>query len=113
MKRTEPVDMTDLQGNGPVWGIASEDLNATLLSWPPGAEVAEHVNEDRDVLLFITHGSGTATIDGKTHALRPEHILLINKGTQRRVQAGANGLRYLSIHLRRGGLRIEPSSSQT
>lgn len=103
-----PIDLTDLQGNGPVWGIASEDLNATLLSWPPGAEVAEHVNEDRDVLLFITQGSGAATLNGQAHALHPAHILLINKGTQRHVRAGANGLRYLSIHLQRGPLQIEP-----
>ena len=30
---------------GPVWGAASEDLNATILVWPAGEGPAAHVNE--------------------------------------------------------------------
>lgn len=103
-----PVDLSRPVGHGPIWGMASDDLNATLLSWPAGAGVAEHVNKDRDVLLVVTEGSGTAIVDGHAHALTPQHILLINKGARRHIQAGVNGLRYLSIHLRRGPLQIEP-----
>ena len=29
------VDLLRLNGTGPVWGMASSDLNATLLVWPP------------------------------------------------------------------------------
>ena len=29
---------------GPLWGAASDDLNATLLEWPAGKGPAEHVN---------------------------------------------------------------------
>lgn len=31
-----PVDLRRACGIGPLWGLASEDLNATLLSWPAG-----------------------------------------------------------------------------
>ena len=110
---TRPIDLTQPQGDGPVWSIASADLTATLLSWAPGPAIAEHVNEDRDVLLLVIEGHGTATVDEETHALRPQHALLINKGTRRRIQAGASGLRYLSIHLRRGALQIDPASPRT
>lgn len=35
--------------------MASADLNATLLSWPPGHEVPEHVNADLDVLVVVVY----------------------------------------------------------
>src|SRR5206468_2376056 len=28
---------------GPIWGAASDDLNATILLWPPGGGPEEHV----------------------------------------------------------------------
>jgi len=31
-------------GSGPLWGMASHDLNATLLAWGAGEALAEHVN---------------------------------------------------------------------
>jgi hypothetical protein len=34
-------------------------------------------------------------------------MLLIEKGKSRSLRAGDNGVRYLSVHLRRGGLQIE------
>ncbi len=105
---SELVDLNSRHGVGPVWGIASEDLNATLLAWAPGNAIAEHINEHRDVLLVITHGDGTATVAAHTHELTPGHALLIPKGTRRSIQTGAGGLRYLSIHVRRGPLQIEP-----
>ena len=34
-------------------GNRDEDLNATLLQWPPGHVVAEHLNDACDVLLVV------------------------------------------------------------
>jgi quercetin dioxygenase-like cupin family protein len=102
-----PVDLSLQTGEGPLWGLASEDLNATLLFWGPGAGVVEHVNDERDVLLIVIDGAGVATIDGEPHPLRPHDALLIERGTRRQIQAAANGLRYVSIHRRRDGLQIE------
>ena len=94
---------------GPVrlWGMASSDLNATLLVWPPGHELSEHTNIERDVLLIVLEGGGVATVEGHEHALEAGSVLLIEKGKSRSLRAGDSGVRYLSVHLRRGGLQIE------
>ena len=103
-----PVDLLGPEGTGPLWGTASEDLNATLLVWPAGHVVAEHVNAELDVLLVALQGSAAVTVDGREHALRADHALLVPKGAARTIRAGAGGVRYLSVHRRRGPLQIEP-----
>lgn len=89
--------------------MASRDLNATLLVWPAGHEVAEHVNEEVDVLVIVLEGRGTAVIDGRSHAMTAGGAILFACGTRRRIQAGDGGLRYLSVHRRRGPLQIQGS----
>lgn len=101
------VDLAAGEGPGPVWGMASEDLNATLLAWPAGEGVVEHVNHERDVVLVVTEGSGTAWIDGAPFALAAPQAVVIAKGRSRRILAAEGGLRYVSIHLRRPALQIE------
>jgi quercetin dioxygenase-like cupin family protein len=102
-----PVDLMTREGRGPVWGIASADLNATLLVWPAGHEVPEHTNLERDVLLVVVEGDGSAVVDGHIHPLPPGHALLVERGASRTISAGASGIRYLSVHRRRGPLQIE------
>ncbi len=106
------VDLDGPRGHGPVWGISSEDLNATLLSWGSGEGVAAYVNAERDVLLVIAAGTGLIIIDGQKHQLSAQHALLIPKGTRREIRAGINGLRYLSVHLARGPLQIQQLADQ-
>jgi mannose-6-phosphate isomerase-like protein (cupin superfamily) len=101
------VDLLGSSGIGPLWGMASTDLNATLLAWPPGHEVAEHVNGELDVLLVVLDGHGSAIIDGAAHDLAAGSALLIPRGTRRRMTADEPGLRYLSVHRRRGPLEIQ------
>jgi mannose-6-phosphate isomerase-like protein (cupin superfamily) len=101
------VDLLRLNGTGPVWGMASRDLNATALVWPAGHELAEHTNAERDVLLIVLEGSGMATVAGNEHALAAGNALLIEKGEARSLRAGDDGVRYLSVHIRRGALQIE------
>jgi uncharacterized cupin superfamily protein len=101
------VDLLARDGNGPLWGMASEDLNATLLAWPAGHEVVEHVNEALDVLVVVLGGHGTATIDGGRHELAAGSAILIPRGARRAITAGDRGLRYLSVHRRRGPLQIQ------
>ncbi len=59
------VDVAAFEGEGPVWGTASEDLNATLLVWPAGDGTPSHVNDERDVLVVVLAGSATVTIDDR------------------------------------------------
>jgi hypothetical protein len=40
------VDLLGGAGRGPLWGMASGDLNATLLTWPPGHELVEETNSE-------------------------------------------------------------------
>jgi quercetin dioxygenase-like cupin family protein len=100
------VDLLELDGRGPLWGAATDDLNATLLAWGPGERVSEHVNDERDVLLVVVSGGGTLSVDGATTKLRSGHALVIPKGARRSVAAGPAGIRYLTAHRVRGGLTI-------
>jgi quercetin dioxygenase-like cupin family protein len=103
----EPVDLTAGAGPGPVWGMAGNDLNATVLAWPAGHEVIEHVNAELDVFVVVLEGEGVFTIDAEPHALRAGQAILIERGCARSIRAGTGGLRYLSIHRRRGPLQID------
>jgi quercetin dioxygenase-like cupin family protein len=104
-----PVDLAAGTGSGPLWGMASTDLNATLLAWPAGHEIAEHVNAELDVLLVVVAGSVSVTIDDDPpHDLAAPAALLVACGARRAIRAGADGARYLSVHRRRGPLQIAP-----
>ncbi len=91
-------------GPGPQWGMQSEDLNATLLAWPAGRGVAEHRNDERDVLLVVLDGSMLVRVDDDEHPVVSHGLLLLPRGSRRALTAGPEGVRYLSIHLRRDPL---------
>lgn len=91
---------------GPVWGTETEDLNATLLAWPAGEGTPEHVNAERDVVLVVLSGSATVTVDGEARIVGTGDVAAIGKGAARRVTAGPQGVRYVSVHTRRPPLQI-------
>jgi mannose-6-phosphate isomerase-like protein (cupin superfamily) len=97
--------------HGPAWGAASDDLNATLLVWGPGEGPPEHVNEERDVLLVVVAGSVTVEVDVETSEVGLGEALIIAKGRRRKVTAGPNGVRYVSVHRRRPPLQVRPGSA--
>lgn len=101
-----------LEGRGPVWGAESEDLNATLLVWSAGDGPPEHVNDERDVLIFIVDGAATVTVDGQEHELTAAEALIVEKGRRRRLTAAEGGVRYLSVHLRRPPLQIKRTADR-
>ncbi len=92
---------------GPVWGTASEDLNATLLEWPAGSGPAEHVNAERDVLYVVLAGSAVLTVDGAPRELAAGEATIVDKGARRALVAGPAGVRYLTAHVRRGALELK------
>ena len=100
------------EAEGPVWGLASDDLNATLLVWAEGGGPGEHVNDERDVLVFVVEGSATVTIDGEPNELRPGEALIVGKGQRRSISAGTHGVRYLSVHRRRPPLQIRSRAAR-
>jgi quercetin dioxygenase-like cupin family protein len=97
------------ESNGPIWGAESEELNATLLSWRPGAGPQEHINGERDVLVVVLAGSATVSTDGEARELAVGEAVIIAKGRRRRISAGRSGVRYLSVHRRRAPLLISPA----
>ena len=104
--RMEIVDLTALEGRGPAWGTASEELNATLLVWRAGEGQPEHVNEGRDVAVVALAGSGTLSVDGTEHELAAGTLAIVPRGAARSIVAGPDGLRCLTVHRRRGGLEL-------
>ena len=103
------VDLLAGDGRGPLWGAASEELNATLLAWPPGHTVADHVNAERDVLLVVVEGAATVSIDNADHLLRAPAAIIIPRRSSRRVVAGPDGVRYLTSHRLRPGIELRGS----
>jgi quercetin dioxygenase-like cupin family protein len=68
--------------------------------------LVEHTTSELDVLLIVLEGSGVATVDEREHVLVVGSALLVEKGSSRAIRAGADGLRYLSVHRRRGPLQV-------
>lgn len=98
-------------GEGAAWAHAGEQLNATLLSWPAGHEVATHVNDEREVLLLVVDGSGVVRIDEQPHDVHAGCALVIPRGAGRSIHAGPNGLAYVSAHVARGPLQVTRRSA--
>jgi quercetin dioxygenase-like cupin family protein len=102
-------DATTQKDNGPIWGAESEELNATLLSWRAGKGPPEHINGERDVLVVVLVGSATLSTDEDERELAVGEVAIIAKGRRRKIRAGRNGVRYLSVHRRRAPLLISPA----
>jgi mannose-6-phosphate isomerase-like protein (cupin superfamily) len=100
----EIVDLAAIDGHGPAWGTASEELNATLLVWRPGEGQPEHVNAERDVALVVLEGAGLLVVGGENHSLTAGGLAIVPRGARRSIVAGPEGLRCLTVHRRRGGL---------
>ena len=93
-------------------GLASEELNVTPLSWKAGSGPPEHVNEERDVVIVVLDGSVTLSIDGEECELVLGEAAIVAKGRRRKITAGRDGVRYLSIHRRRPPLQIGRAADQ-
>ena len=105
----EVVDlrMVPSGSGGVVWSLThGGDLDANLVRLGPGDGIGAHVNDDVDVLLVVRSGAGDLTIDGRIRAIGPDHVALIARGSERSIEAGADGIAYLSIHRRRSPLGI-------
>jgi quercetin dioxygenase-like cupin family protein len=100
------VDLTAGSGDGPLWGMASEDLNSTLLSWSAGKGTPAHRNDERDVLMVVVDGSALVSVAGEPVEVHAPAALLIPKGVARQITAGEHGVRYLTVHRVRPGLQI-------
>lgn len=101
-------------GPGVVWTLEeSGDLNANLVRFPAGDGVGEHVNDEVDVLVLGVSGAGTVRVEGEEHALAEGTLVVIPRGTSRSTRSEADDFAYLTVHRRRGPVRLgsKPESS--
>ena len=71
------INLTGGHESGPLWGTASEDLNATLIAWDAKRATPEQVNDEPDVLLVGINGTAEVEIDGQRHGFGPARSVLI------------------------------------
>ena len=93
---------------GPIWGAESDELNATILDWPPGDGPGETVAQ-LDVVYVVLAGS--IVLNGTE--LRAGEAEIVPKDVRRSVVAGASGARYLTAHRRRGLLRLSSGRARS
>ncbi|MFD2758073.1 DUF2249 domain-containing protein [Gulosibacter faecalis] len=99
--------------SGSAWRLepAARDLDANVIVLPAGDEIRRHDGPSLDVLLLVLSGSGTLETEGDPVGLRPDALVWLPARSQRRIVAGPEGLRYLSVHQRKPGLSISPAGS--
>jgi quercetin dioxygenase-like cupin family protein len=68
--------------------------------------VAEHVNDERDVLVAVLTGSCTVSVDDDERLLEAGEVAIVEKGRRRAITSGPAGVRYLSVHRRRPPLQL-------
>ena len=83
------------EDDGPVTGlITCREFQQRLLRFEAASE--ERRDDERDEVLYVLHGSGTATIGDEAHTLEPGTGAFVARGTPWRVDS-ADGLKLLSV----------------
>jgi quercetin dioxygenase-like cupin family protein len=112
MREQRSVNLGEVAGSatgreGVVWTLeGSGDLNANLVRFEAGGGVGEHVNDEVDVLIVGVSGSGLVCVDGKEHPVSNGTMVFVPRGARRSTRAVSKSFAYLSVHRRRGPLRI-------
>jgi quercetin dioxygenase-like cupin family protein len=100
-------DLLGADGDGVHWTLEPDgDLNANLVRLGAGHEMAAHTATDVDVLVVVLAGSGHVVIDTSTVPIARNVVAHVPAGSVRSIHAGPDGLAYLTVHRRRGGLAI-------
>lgn len=93
---------------GVIWALQrSDELNVNLVRFGSGGGVGEHANDEVDVLLVGVSGYGLVVVDGDEQRLGPGKLVFIPKGSRRSTRSLSGSFAYLTVHRRRGPLRIE------
>lgn len=101
-------------GPGVVWAFKeSSDLNANLVRFPAGEGVGAHVNAEVDVVMVGVSGTGVATVEGKAHALTDGTLVFVPRGASRSTRSDSDDFAYLTVHRRRGPMRLGSRSGST
>ncbi len=96
------------EAGGAVWSLRlrERDLDSNVVALPPGGEIGEHVGPDLDVLFHVVDGAATVFTEGGDVELAAGDVLWLPKRSRRRILAGDDGVRYLTVHKHREGLPL-------
>ncbi|MFE7750348.1 hypothetical protein [Streptomyces sp. NPDC057428] len=96
---------------GALWHLAEQgrELDANVVHLPPDAHVGEHQEDVLDVLLVVLAGSGGLRTGGRALDLVPTTVMWLPRTSRRALEAGPDGLTYLTVHRRRPGLTVKPA----
>ncbi|MFD7441344.1 cupin domain-containing protein [Streptomyces sp. NPDC059909] len=99
---------------GALWRLAesTRQLDANVVRLPADAGVAEHIEPDLDVLLYVTGGGGVLHVDGEPQSIAAGSVVWLPHGSRRALRAGPEGLVQLSVHRRRPGLAIQSTGGE-
>lgn len=99
----------DADAAGVVWKVPvrERDLDANIIAVAPDGAIEAHAGPDLDVLLHVLAGSGTLETERGDVALEPGDLVWLPRRSRRRFSAGADGLRYLTVHQRRQALVLD------
>ena len=101
------IDASAAGQEGVVWTLReSSELNANLVRFETDGGVGEHINDEVDVLVVGVSGSGSVRVDGKEHPVSNGTLIFVPRGAWRSTRATSEVFAYLSVHRRRGPLRI-------
>jgi quercetin dioxygenase-like cupin family protein len=112
MREQRSVNLGEVAGSatgreGVVWTLeGSGDLNANLVRFETGGGVGEHLNDDVDVVIVGISGLGSVRVDGGEHPLSNGVMVFVPRGAWRSTRAVSEDFAYLSVHRRRGPMRI-------
>ena len=73
-----------------------------------------HTNERVDVVMVVLSGEGEVWVDGVNTVMVPGTMIVLLKGSERRILATSDELTYLNVHRRSPGLMpnmIKPTIS--
>ncbi len=95
--------------SGAVWRLEEADrqLDANLIRLAPGQRIDLHQERDLDVLLLPLAGGGVLHTDEAAVPLAPHALIWLPRGSRRALEAGSDGLAYLTVHRKRAAMGIK------
>jgi len=100
---TKTPDVTGVAWKIP---ISERDLDSNLVVLPPNEKIPSHAGPDLDVMFIVIAGSGHIKTETDSISIRSGDVVWLPKYARREISAGAQGLRYLTIHKHKTGLQI-------
>lgn len=93
---------------GALWKlpVSERHLDANVIRVDANSQIASHVGPDLDVLMLVVAGSGTITTDAAPLAVSTGSLIWLPRRSRRAIDAGEQGLAYLTVHPRRPALQI-------